>query len=126
MEQDIKIVKDKAKILKIPFIDLTNKEIPIEVLKEIPEEAASFYKFVPISRQENILEVGMVDPENLKAKEALRFITRRSGLESKIYIITEIDFKNILKQYKSFHGEVGKALKELEEEIKLEGEMKYS
>ncbi len=124
MEQDIKIVKDKAKILKIPFIDLTNKEIPIEVLKEIPEEAASFYKFVPISRQENILEVGMVDPENLKAKEALRFITRRSGLESKIYIITEIDFKNILKQYKSFHGEVGKALKELEEEIKLEGEMK--
>ena len=96
MEQDIKTVKDKAKALKIPFINLKNKEIPVNVLKEIPEEAASFYKFVPIAKEENILEVGIVDPENLKAKEALRFITRRSGLESKLYIITEVDFKNIL------------------------------
>jgi len=124
MEQDIKTVKDKAKALKIPFINLKNKEIPVNVLKEIPEEAASFYKFVPIAKEENILEVGIVDPENLKAKEALRFITRRSGLESKLYIITEVDFKNILKQYKSLHGEVDKALKELEEEIKIEGEVK--
>jgi len=124
MENEIKIVKDKANILKIPFIDLANKEIPVEILKEIPEEAASFYKFVPLARQDNVLEIGIVDPENLKAKEALRFITRRSGLESKLFIINEIDFKNILKQYKSLHGEVDKALKELEEEIKSEGDLK--
>ncbi|MBL7053273.1 MAG: type II/IV secretion system protein [Candidatus Portnoybacteria bacterium] len=106
--------------LKIPSIDLSHKNIPVEVLKEIPEEAASFYSFVPISRKDNVLEVGMVNPDDLKAKEALRFITRRSNLEPKIFAITLDDFKNVLKQYQSLRGEVNKALKELKEEIEAE------
>jgi len=119
-EQGVVATKEIAQRLKIPFVDLTNKDIPVEVLKEIPEEAATFYKFVPLARQGNVLEVGMVEPNNLKAKEALRFITQRSGSESKIFVISSIDFKNILKQYRSLRGEVNKALKELEQEIKAE------
>jgi type IV pilus assembly protein PilB len=123
-QKEIEEIKDKAKTLKVPFIDLTGKEIPVEVLKEIPEEAATFYKFIPIARQENVLEIGMVNPEDLKAKEALRFITRRSGLEPKIFIITLTDFKNVLKQYRSLRGEVQKALRELREELEAEERVK--
>ncbi len=115
--KDKKAAKDDNQTLKVPFIDLAHKEIPVEVLKEVPEEAAAFYNFVPIARKGNILEVGMVDTDNLKAKEALRFITRRSGLESKIFAISSVDFENVLRQYQSLRGEVNKALKELEEEI---------
>jgi type IV pilus assembly protein PilB len=122
--KEIEIAKKRAQALKVPFIDLTGREIPAEVLKEIPEEAAVFYKFVPIVKQENILEVGMVNPDNLKAKEALRFITRRSNLEPKILIITPTDFRNILKQYRSLRSEVSKALKALEREIATEGKIK--
>ena len=116
--KEIEVAKTKARTLKIPFIDLTGKEIPVEVLKEISEEAAAFYKFIPLTRHGNILEVGMVNPDDLKAKEALRFITRRSGLEPKIFIVTQTDFKNISKQYRTLRIEVQKALKELERELK--------
>ncbi len=111
------------KTLKFPFIDLTDKDIPVDVLREIPEEAAIFYKFVPISKQKNVLEVGMLNPDNLKAKEALRFITQRSGLETKIFSINEVGLKKILKQYRTFRGEVREALHELEKELESEEEI---
>jgi|TARA_Y100000031_G_scaffold157062_1_gene215578 type IV pilus assembly protein PilB len=110
--------------LKVPSIDLTGRKILVEVLKEIPEEAATFYKFVPISRQGKILEVGMINPDDLKAKEALRFITRRNYLELKIFAISQEHFRDVLKQYRSLRGEVKKALKQLETEIKIEEKVK--
>jgi len=116
--QELETTKARAEALKVPFLDLTGREIPVEVLKEISEEAAGFYKFIPLSRHENILEVGMVNPDNLKAKEALRFIARRSGLEPKIFIVTPTDFKNVFKQYRTLRIEVQKALRELEKELK--------
>jgi len=109
--------KKRADGLKIPYIDLNDKEIPIEVLKEIPEEAAAFYGFVPVSRKGNVLEIGMVNPENLKARDALRFIIRSGGLEAKIYLIDEIGLKKVLKQYRSFRGEIKKALQEIGKEL---------
>jgi len=109
--------KKRADGLKIPYIDLNDKEIPIEVLKEIPEEAAAFYGFVPVSRKGNVLEIGMVNPENLKARDALRFIIRSGGLEAKIYLIDEIGLKKVLKQYRSFRSEIKKALQELGKEL---------
>lgn len=102
---------------KLKSIDLGDRKIPVEVLKEIPEEAAAFYKFVPIAKKDNVLQVGLVEPDNLKAKEALRFITRRSGLEVEIAAISPTDFKNVISQYRTLRGEVKKALAELEKEL---------
>lgn len=106
--------------LKIPSVDLTGKDIPVDVLKEIPEEAAIFYKFVPISKSDKALEVGMLDPDDLKAREALRFLVRRSGLEPKIFLVDQVGFDQVLKQYRTLRGEVQKALKELATEIDQE------
>lgn len=116
--------KKKAEALKIPFIDLAGRKIPVEILKEISEEAATFYKFVPLNREKNVLEVGMVEPDDLKAKEALRFITRQRGLEAKLFIITPVDFKNVLNQYRTLRSEVQKALRELEKELEAEEKIK--
>ncbi|OGZ35505.1 MAG: hypothetical protein A3A94_02620 [Candidatus Portnoybacteria bacterium RIFCSPLOWO2_01_FULL_43_11] len=113
-------VKERGKKINVPFIDLSLKEVSADVLKSIPEEAAAFYEFVPIEKRDGVLEVGMVSPDDLKAREALRFIAFRSQLEPSIFIITPSDFKNILRQYKALRGEVKKALEELEEELKTE------
>ena len=119
-KEDTEIIKAKAKSLGIPYISLAGEKIPFEILKEIPEEAVAFYNLVPIARREDILDVGMINPEDLQAKEALRFITQRSNLKTRIFLISQNDFKNILKQYKSLRGEIKKALQELEEELKVE------
>ncbi|MEA2113488.1 MAG: GspE/PulE family protein, partial [Patescibacteria group bacterium] len=118
-QEDIEAIKAKAKSLSVSYVSLSGKKIPVEVLKEIPEETAAFYNFAPLARKGDVLDVGMVDPEDLQAKAALRFIAQRNGLKSRIFVISRTDLKNVLKQYKSFRGEIKKALQELEEELKI-------
>jgi type IV pilus assembly protein PilB len=112
----------KSEILKIPLKKFEPKEIPPEVLREIPEETADFYKIIPISKKEKILEVGMVYPEDLDAMEAIKFLARKKDLEIKIFLITISDFKKAIEQYRAKKEEIEEALEELEREIKVERE----
>ncbi len=125
-EKTMDVGKKTGDSSQVPFIDLTERKIPIDVLKEIPEEAASFYGFVPIDKKGDVLEVGMVDPGDLRAKEALRFIAQRNGLRLEAYLITKESLKNVLNQYRTLRGEVQKALKELEKELEEKEEEKKS
>lgn len=112
----------KAKSLKIPFRSLAGKTISPVALDLVPAEAARNYKFVPIliNREKGILEVGMLNPENVESREALKFIAHRNKLSPKIYLISRSDFGEILKQYTTLKGEVREALAELEKELKKE------
>jgi type IV pilus assembly protein PilB len=112
----------KSEILRIPLRKFEPKEISPEVLNEIPEETASFYKVIPISKKGKILEVGMVYPEDLDAMEAIKFLARKKDIEIKIFLIMLSDFKKALEQYRAKREEIEEALKELEKEIKIERE----
>jgi len=112
----------KGEIFKIPFKSLTGYKVPPEVLKIVPLEAAQHYRFVPISvnKEDKVLEVGMLNPEDIDAGEALKFIAHRHNLKSKTYIITLTDFRAVLKEYSSLKGEVKQALDELKKELDKE------
>ncbi len=110
----------KSEILKIPLKEVISSEIELKVLELIPEETVETYKMIPIGRKGNILEVGMIYPEDLKAREALKFLARQNKLKSKISLITPSTFKALFKRYKSLKKEVKEALEELELEIKTE------
>ena len=45
------------------------------------------YKFVPIGLQDNVLEVGILDPDNIEARDALNFISAKINLPFKIFLI---------------------------------------
>lgn len=117
-----KLYQLKGEIFKIPFKDLAGIKVPPEVLKIVPLEAAQHYRFIPISvdKEEKILEVGMLNPEDIDSGEALKFIAHRHGLKSKNYVITLTDFRAILKEYSSLKGEVKQALDELKKELDKE------
>lgn len=112
----------KSEVLKIPFQDLSKREIELEVLKLVPLEAAQHYGFVPfnIDKKRKILEVGMLNPEDIDAGEALKFIAHRNNLSPKPYIISFTDFQKILKEYSTLKGEVKEALEALKKEIEEE------
>ena len=105
----------------IPTRKLGKDNISFDVLKNIPEESAKHYNFVPIGIADGVLEIGILDPDNLVAKDALQFISSRIGLPFKLFRISQEDFNKVLGQYKNLRGEVTKALSELdigeEEEI---------
>lgn len=111
------LAQAKAEFSGFPLIDFSGKEIPADTLREIPWEAVNHYKFVPFSKKDDILKVGMVNPEDRKAQEALRFIGLRKNLKVKINTLLLSDFRKILSQYRSLREEAEEALKGVEEEF---------
>lgn len=108
----------------VPIKDLEGKKIPYDVLRYIPEESAVYYKFAPIGLTDGTLEVGMTNPDNVAARDALQFIVSKTNLPFKIFAISQKDFEEILESYKGLRGEVGKALGELDSEIQEAQETK--
>ena len=80
----------------------------------VPLESARHYGFVPLDVAEGALEVGVVDPDNLEAMDALQFISTRVGMPYKLFLISRPDFERVLEAYQNLSGEVGKALSEYE------------
>ncbi len=111
------VLKAKSAVLGVPFLDLSNRSVGGETLKEIPEDAAFHYRFLPIERQGEELIIGMVDPEDVEAREALKFIAVKNHFTPKIYLISESDFNNIAQQYRAAGREVSQALEQLEQEL---------
>lgn len=60
------LIKIEAYLLGIPFINLENEIIPIEVLKIIPQSIARAHNIIAFKKDGNNLEVAMVDPEDLR------------------------------------------------------------
>ncbi len=110
----LEITRAKAEASGVPFWSVAEKKPPFDVLKQIPEEAAKHYKFVPLGMEDGVLQVGMIDPENIEAREALQFIVSKLNIPFKIFLISEEDLSAVLNEYKGLSGEVTKVLGELE------------
>ena len=110
----------KGEKLGVPVRVIGDDKIAFEVLKYIPEESASHYSFVPLSVADGVLEVGIVDPDNIEALDALNFISSKINLPFKVFLISEDDFQRVLAMYKGLTGEVSQALDELETELTTE------
>ncbi len=110
----------KSENLKIPLKEIPVSEVSLETLGTIPEETAKHYQMIPLAKKDKILDVGMVYPEDLKAQEALKFLARRGNYTYQVFLITPTTFAELLKQYRTLKREVGRALEELEVEMKEE------
>jgi len=106
----------KSKIIGKPLLKPKAKEVPMEILELISEEAAMNYKMIPLFKKGNVIGVGMVYPENILAQNALRFVSLKENFTYDTYLITFSDLNNILKEHKTLKRETKKALTELGEE----------
>ena len=113
------ILAARSEFLNIPVRTVSESSIPFEVLDYIPEESASHYRFVPININEGVLEVGIVDPDNMEARDALGFLASKKNIPYKLFIISLDDFNKVIEMYKGLTGEVTKALSELETELSV-------
>ncbi|MDD5357100.1 MAG: GspE/PulE family protein [Candidatus Pacebacteria bacterium] len=111
------LIKTGREAVDIPERHLGSTRIPYDTLKYIPEESAVHYKFAPLGVTDGVLEVGLVDPEDMEARDALNFISSKIGMPFKIFSISEDDFKKIVDTYKGLSGEVTKALTDLQSDV---------
>ncbi len=116
------ILAARGEFLNIPVKSMGDTSVPFEALDYIPEESATHYKFVPIGLSEGTLEVGIVDPDNIEARDALNFIASKNNIPYKIFLISIDDYSKIIESYKGIGGEVSKALSELETVLSVDTE----
>lgn len=111
------ILESKGEHLNIPVYSISDVDIDSSVLEYIPEESAAHYKFVPIGVKDGVLEVGIIDPDNIEARDALTFISSKVHMPFKLFLISTQDFEKVLNMYKGLSREVTKALEELERDL---------
>jgi type IV pilus assembly protein PilB len=115
--EEEKLTKIKADFLGIPYIKLKDEIISNEILKQIPERAAAFYKFAPFEKNNGIVKVAVVDPNNIKTLDALKFISIRHKINTEIYLISRSGFSAVVKQYKKIDDELESVLKNVDQQI---------
>ena len=114
------VVAARGEFLNIPVRSVAENSVPFEILEYIPEESAAHYHFAPIGMEEGTLLVGIVDPDNMEARDALNFLAAKKNIPYKVFLITGDDFARVMEMYKGITGEVSKALSELESELSVD------
>ncbi|MEA3399022.1 MAG: GspE/PulE family protein [Patescibacteria group bacterium] len=117
-----KILEIKGSLFNIPVKNIDPKEIPTKTFKFIPFDSAKLYGFVPIGLSDDVLEVGVTNPENIRAMDALQFISSKINKPFKVYLVSLSNFNKILEVYKGIGTEVDQALSELDDEISKAGD----
>ncbi len=108
-EEDI--AKAKADIFGLTYIYLGDQKIDKQILNIFPKDLALNYQMVAFAKEGDLLKVALVDPLNLKAREAADYIAREKNLKIEYYLISPSSFSKVIHQYGSFKTEVGEALK---------------
>ena len=107
----------KSKLYRLPVMHLADIDLNHEALKEVGEDVVNFYKVTPFGKEGSVLKIGLLNPEDVEALEALKFVGADKGLTLEKYVITYKDFNAITRNYRTLSGEVGKALESLNEEF---------
>jgi len=111
------ITKAKSKFLNVPYVDLKNRIIDNNALKLIPEKAALFYGFMPFEIKDGLLKVAMVNPNNIDAVDALKFISIGHNINTEIYLASKSNFDFSIKQYRTLNEELKDVLKSVDQQI---------
>lgn len=110
------LIRLKAYILGIPFVNLEKDKIPADILRIIPEPIARTHNIVAFRKQGKDLEVAMLDPDDLKIIE---FIQKKADLRIVPRLTTPESIKSALSQYQeSLQAEFGDIIKQETGEIK--------
>jgi type IV pilus assembly protein PilB len=107
----------KSEFFGIPRGSVDVSNVDNDLLKYISEESAQHYKIAPIGMADDVLQVGVVDPTNKEAMDVLGFISGKTGVPYKIFLITQTEFSALMDGYNGITGEVDQALSELDDEL---------
>lgn len=99
------IIKAFSEYSGIPYVEIDPHQVPSEVLKLIPERVARQYMAVLFKiDEEGVHHLAMEDPDDV---QAVNFIQKEIGTNSKIYIATHDNILTVLDMYR---GDVNKEL----------------
>ncbi len=110
----------QAYVLGIPFINLKEHRIPADVISLIPEPIARTHNIIAFKKENDSLEVAMLDVEDLASIDSVR---KKTGLKILARLTDTDSIKHALLQYqKSLKDEFGDIISTEAGKIKVIGE----
>ncbi|MDD4930990.1 MAG: ATPase, T2SS/T4P/T4SS family [Candidatus Colwellbacteria bacterium] len=110
---EVSVAEAKSVILNIPYQKVDALSIPEAVLKIVPENTARTYRVAPLSVTKDMAIIGMLNPDDPQAQDALRFIAKQNQVSLGVYIITPSDLEMIFRRYAPYQREIQEAVKSL-------------
>lgn len=107
---DVVFAKAKAEALGLAYVDLTERVIPKETLELISQDVKDTFNLVPVEFDGKTLQVAMLNPQDIKANEAIEFLAADRGWTVKYVIAPTSQILNLLKKLKGLGTEVATAL----------------
>lgn len=105
---DKALTKAFADYSSIPYIEIDPLTIPADVLTLIPERIARQYNAILFKvDEEGVRHLAMEDPDDV---QAVNFLQKEIGINSRIYIATR---ENILGALEAYRGDVNQELNEV-------------
>lgn len=112
---DADLLALKMEIYQLPVVTESDIEIDPELSEKVSDATINFYKIIPFKKEGEVLKVALIDPENVDALQALKFIASEQSLSLEKYLISYQDFTVISNNFLSLTSEVGKALESIPE-----------
>lgn len=105
----------KAEFYNLPPVDFNTQTVEPSLLEIFSKETVVNYQIIPFALDEETVHVAIVNPENLKAREAVDFMARQKGWNTRFYVTTVMGLRQALDKYRSMSSEVEEALAAAEE-----------
>lgn len=107
------LLKVKSAILGIPSKIVDPKTISDEAIKLVPETTVRNFRVVPLELQGDMLVVGMVNPDDDRAKDALKFVAKQLKVNLGVYLVSMSLWDEVLRRYSPYRSQVEEAVRSL-------------
>ena len=114
-----KFSQARAEIYNLPYENLVGDRISESIINVIPNEVAENYKIICFHKDGKKINVGLTDPDNYKAIEAVDFLAKEEGFLVEYFLISLASFKAAFKQYGTLNKELTSALQSKAKEEEL-------
>ncbi|MBU1448651.1 hypothetical protein KKF45_02295, partial [Patescibacteria group bacterium] len=95
---DVDFAKVCAEVLGLPFVDLTGVDVSAEVIGLLPHAIIESYQAVPFGFDGTTIQIAMQDPTNLRASEALQFVTNEKGWKLQTAVVPPKQMDELLRK----------------------------
>jgi type IV pilus assembly protein PilB len=117
-----RLTEIRASLAGLSYANLAEMTIDEAALNILPPEVANNYQVVCFQRGVDEIQIGLLEPENFKAIEAVNFLAKKNNLKARYFLVSPFSFEVAFKKYQTVNKEISSALelkaKEEEEEIK--------
>ncbi|MDO9231365.1 MAG: GspE/PulE family protein [bacterium] len=117
MADDKKINNSFSDLNDIAHLEKTPKKIEESAINLIPREVSEKYRIAAFEKRGNLVKIAIVNPKDMGALNALRFVAEKENVEMEVYLVSEEVFCEIIEQYSGPAEALKEAVKSFKSEV---------